>query len=195
MGPVVALQAPYSFMLFRNQVEIEPILSKGNFVVLPGSSLDEVEVVYIPAAFVVGLMSSLCMLAIGLIWLIKVRNYQVNSYVENSKYNIFVDVFIKRMKSGLRYIGNSKKPFIHICVTLFIVALALMSLMVSLGKIHIAIQLLFMALFIVYIYKITHFITSDVDLSRGISLVIYASHLAGFVLMGIFNYYQSIKID
>ena len=91
--------------------------------------------------------------------------------------------------------GNSKKPFIHICVTLIFAALALMSLMVSLGKIHIAIQLLFMALFIVYIYKITLFITSDVGLSRGISLVICASHLAGFVLMGIFNYYQSIKID
>ena len=193
IGPVVVLQPPFSFMLFSNQKEIVPIGSKGSFVILPGVSLEPVEVKFIPVAFLVGLLISLGILLVGIFCILLWPRRLTEDLPEVGRYHRSISQMAGAISSGLRSMGANKKIFFPTIFIILTAVAGLMILMIFLGRFHITLQLFSMLALIILIYKVVYFVSDDEVFSRGLATVLCASHLGGLILMGIFNYLQSAK--
>lgn len=188
IGQVIALQAPFSFIILRNQEEIKPIGTKGSFVVLPGTSLDSVEVKFVPVAFLLGLMTTIITVIVGVLILLLRSCISTGSSFEEGRYHRSITYYIDVIISGLNAIGGNGKIFLSSVLAILLTVIILVVLMLLLGKVHIILQLLAMAALIFLAYKLTCFITDNKILGRGLAIVLGAMHLSGIILMGIFNY-------
>jgi len=112
LGWVITLQEPYSYVLTINDVQIVPIKTSGNFLILPISSPALVKVQFVPVAFILGLLVCGLTLLTVVILIFSFRRKNIESINELNKYHQLINNVSHSLFLSIKSIVLNRKIFI-----------------------------------------------------------------------------------
>ncbi len=183
VGTVIALNPPFSYMLLQGKEVVQPIAVKGSFVLLPESVVDPVTVIYVPAAFIVGLFVSACGLVFAVIFLGWVARSRRQYADGEGRTHRALTRLAWMVTGGVRRAIESRRLQIYFGALTAMVGIGMASVEYLLGNVAvITLGMTIVALFVAIIYKITEFVSADRRLSRGVTVLIAFSYVLGQAL-------------
>ena len=187
VGTVIALNPPFSYVLFQGKEVIQPIAMKGSFVVLPDSVINPVTVIYVPTAFIVGLFVSTFGLAFAVIFLVWVSRSR-HQYVDvGGRIHQTLTTLAWWVTAGLHRVIESRRLQKFFGAITVVASIGMVAIAYFLGNGPAILGVIILAIFIAIFYNVTEFISADRTLSQGLTVLIAFSYLLGQVFL-IYSY-------
>ena len=187
VGTVIALNPPFSYVLFQGKEVVQPIAIKGSFVLLPDSVINPVTVIYVPTAFIIGLFVSTFGLAFAVIFLVWASRPR-HQYVDVAgRIHQTLTTLAWWVTGGLHRVLESRRLQKFFGALTVIAGIGMVGIAYFLGNGQAILGVIILAIFIAIFYNVTKFISADRALSQGLTVLIAFSYLLGQVFL-IYSY-------